>query len=280
MPTITTADGVELHFSDTGGDARPIVLIHGWPLSGQAFARNIPAFEAAGYRVVTYDRRGFGQSSAPTGPIDYDVLAGDLATVLDTLDLKDAVLVGFSMGGGEVARYLGSHGSERVSAAVFSGSITPALCITDDNPDGGMPFDGFQGMIDAHAEDRDGFLEQFVGWFYSTESGGLQVDEQTVAAGLAIAKQSDPTAAGEAIGLWATDLRDDCREIDVPTLVIHGDGDINVPLAKSSARMSEFVKDCTHDVIEGGPHGVNDSQPERWQNSILDFVRGVETQTR
>lgn len=272
MPTLKTTDDVTLHHTDTGGDGQPIVLVHGWPLSGESFARNVDSFVEAGYRVVTYDRRGFGRSDAPGRSLDYDLLADDLATVLDHLDLRDVALVGFSMGGGEVARYLSRHGSDRVSAAVFSGSITPALCITDDNPDGAMPYDGFQGMIDACEADRDGFLDQFVGWFYSTEDGGLQVGEDVRQAALAIAKQSDEQAAPEAIGLWATDLRDDCRAIDVPTLVIHGDGDINVPLANSSARMAEFVPDSELVVIQGGPHGLNDSHRERWEAAILEFL--------
>lgn len=272
MPTLSTPDGVTLHYTDSGGAGRPVVFVHGWPLSGAAFSRNVPAFVDAGYRVVTYDRRGFGASSAPTGDINYDILADDLGTVLEDLDLNDVVLVGFSMGGGEVARYLGRGEADRVSAAVFSGSITPALCITDDNPDGAMPFDGFQSMSDACREDRDGFLEQFVGWFYSTEAGGLQVDEETRAAALDIARQSDPDTAADAILLWATDLRDDCRSISVPTLVIHGDGDINVPAAKSSTRMPEYVEGAEVVLLEGGPHGVNDSQPEQWEGAILDFL--------
>ena len=167
--------------------------------------------------MITYDRRGFGQSAVPPGGIDYDRLTDDLAAVLDELDLTEAALLGFSMGGGEVARYFSRHGGKRAAAAIFSGSITPALCITEDNPDGAMHYDGFQGMIDAHDADREDFLDQFVGWFYSTETAGLQVSEETRQAALAIAKESDPATASAAIGLWATDLRDDCRSIGVPT---------------------------------------------------------------
>ena len=272
MPTFTTADDVTLHFTDSGGDGRPLVLVHGWPLSGEAFARNVPAFREAGLRVVTYDRRGFGRSGRPAGPVDYDVLSDDLAALVEHLDLRGAVLLGFSMGGGEVARFFTRHGSGRVAAAIFSGSITPALCITDDNPDGAMPIDGFQGMADQCTADRDGFLDQFVTWFYSTADGGLQVDEETRQAALAIAHQSDPHAAAQAILLWATDLRDDCRAIDVPTLVIHGDGDINVPIDKSSRRMAEFVPDSELVVIHGGPHGVNDSHAEHWEREIIGFL--------
>ncbi|HJE51434.1 MAG TPA: alpha/beta hydrolase [Tessaracoccus flavescens] len=274
MTTFTATDGTVLHYTDEG-QGRPLVLVHGWPLSGEAFARNITTFVGAGYRVITYDRRGFGQSGKPADGYDYDTLADDLKALLEHLDLREAVLLGFSMGGGEVARYLSAHGDERVAGAIFSGSITPALCITDDNPDGAMPFDGFQGMADQCRGDRDNFLEQFVGWFYSTEAGGLQVDEATKARALAIAQQSDPKAAVETILIWADDLRDDCRAITVPTLVIHGDGDINVPLAKSSARMGEFVQNSELVVIEGGPHGANDSHHGEWERAILDFMASL-----
>ncbi len=273
MPTITTTNGVALNYTDTGGEGRPLVLVHGWPLSGESFAGNIPVFADAGYRVIAYDRRGFGKSDKPADGYDYDTLADDLKSLLDELDLDGAVLLGFSMGGGEVARYFGRHGSHRVAGAIFSGSIAPALCITDDNPYGAMPMDGFQGMADQARDDRDNFLEQFVGWFYSTEEGGLQVDDDVRAKGLEIAKQSDPSAAAETILIWATDLREDCRRIDVPTLVIHGDGDINVPMAKSSQRMPEYVKDARLHVIQGGPHGANDSHADEWNNAILDFLK-------
>lgn len=272
MPTVQTTSGVTLNYTDTGGEGRPLVLVHGWPLSGEAFAANIPVFADAGYRVIAYDRRGFGRSDKPADGYDYDTLADDLKALLDELDLRDAVLLGFSMGGGEVARYFGRHGSERVAGAIFSGSIAPALCITEDNPDGAMPIEGFQDMSDKCREDRDSFLEQFIGWFYSTEEGGLRVDDDVRKQGLEIAKQSDPDAAWKTILIWATDLRDDCRAVDVPTLVIHGDGDINVPYEKSSARMHEFIPHSQLAVIEGGPHGLNDSHTREWNMDVLDFM--------
>ena len=275
MPTLITADGVQLHYTDTGGEGRPLVLVHGWPLSGASFEANIPAFAAAGYRVVAYDRRGFGQSDRPETGYDYETLADDLASLLAQLDLNDAVLLGFSMGGGEVARLAGARVEPRVGAVVFSGAITPALCLTDDNPDGAMPFEAFQGMSDQCAADRDGFLDQFVTWFYSTGDGGLQVDEATRQAALAIARQSSPIAGPATILIWADDLRDDCRGIAMPTLVIHGDGDVNVPLAKSSARMPECVPQAELVVIEGAPHGANVSHQTEWESAILDFLARI-----
>lgn len=271
MPTLTTADGVTLHYSDTGGNGRPLVLVHGWPLSGEAFAGNVPTFVDAGYRVVTYDRRGFGRSGRPPEDVDYDVLADDLAFVVNSLGLQGAVLLGFSMGGGEVARFFTRHSSRPVAAAIFSGSIAPALCITEDNPDGAMPIDGFQGLAEQCVDDRDGFLDQFITWFYST-ADGLTVDEPTRLAAVDIARQSDPRTAVQTILLWATDLRDDCRAIDVPTLVIHGDGDLNVPIDKSSRRMPDYVRGARFVVIPGGPHGLNVSHKDQWEGAILEFL--------
>ncbi|MDO5084097.1 MAG: alpha/beta hydrolase, partial [Arachnia propionica] len=220
---LTTPDGVSIHHTDQGR-GRPLVLIHGWPLSGAAFADNAKVFAEAGYRVITYDRRGFGESDKPEGDYSYDTLAADLDAVLTQLDLRGAVLLGFSMGGGEVARYLATRGSERVAGAILSGSICPALCITEDNPDGAMPLDGFQGISDSVAADHHGFVEQFCTWFFSNNDG-LTVDEQTLARAVGIARQSAPNAAAATVMSWATDLRQDCRSIDVPLLVIHGDGD-------------------------------------------------------
>ncbi|MDO5094617.1 MAG: alpha/beta hydrolase [Propionibacteriaceae bacterium] len=273
MPKFTTPDQVNLHYTDIG-TGRPIVLIHGWPLSGAAFEDNATVFAEAGYRVITYDRRGFGASGKPREGYDYDTLAGDLEALLTGLDLTGAVLLGFSMGGGEVARYLGTRGSGRVAGAILSGSICPALCITDDNPDGAMPREGFQELADACAADHAGFVDQFCTWFFSN-SDGLTVPEEVRAKAVAIAQQSAPHAAVATILSWATDLRADCRRIDIPLLAIHGDGDQNVPLAKSSVRLAEFVPDSRLLVIEGGPHGINVSHAEQWNRAVLDFLAQI-----
>ena len=270
MPKLTTPDQVNLHYTDIGS-GRPIVMIHGWPLSGAAFADNAAAFADAGYRVITYDRRGFGKSGKPRSGYDYDTLAADLDALLTGLDLHDVVLLGFSMGGGEVARYLATRGSERVDGAILSGSICPAMCITEDNPDGTMPREGFQELADACSADHDGFVEQFCGWFYSNDQG-LAVPEEVRRRAVEIARQAAPYAVVAAISAWTEDLRDDCRRIDVPLLVIHGDGDQNVPLAKSSARMSQYVPQTRLVVIEGGPHGLNVSHADQWNTAILDFL--------
>ena len=275
MPDLVTDDGTRLHYTDTGGSGRPLVLVHGWPLSGEAFAGNVPAFRDAGYRVVTYDRRGFGDSDKPAAGYDYDTLSADLAAVLETLDLTGAAVLGFSMGGGELARSFGAGRAGRIAAAVFSGSITPALCVTDDNPDGAMPRDGFDQMAAQCRADHAGFLDQFTGWFFSTEAGGLQVDEATRQEALRIGLRSDPEAAARCIEIWATDLRADCGAIDVPTLVIHGTGDINVPAAASSARMAGYVPDSRLELIDGAPHGANVSHASQWERLVLDFLAAL-----
>lgn len=273
MPTITTTDEspISLHYTDSGGDGRPVVLMHGWPLSGEAFADNVAAFVDAGHRVITYDRRGFGRSDKPDHGYDYETLANDLNDVLATLHLESAVLVGFSMGGGEVAQYLAHYGSSRVDGAVLSGSICPALCLQEDNPDGAMPIEAFIDMAEQCRADHPGFLDQFVTNFFSNNEG-LTVDESVRQDALQIALQSDPEAAARCIIAWATDFRHECAQIDVPVLVIHGDGDQNVPLAKSSKRAVDLIPDAELIVVPGGPHGLNVANKDVWEGAILDFI--------
>ncbi|MGO1487606.1 MAG: alpha/beta fold hydrolase [Arachnia sp.] len=276
MPTLTIPGPtpVALHFEDTGGSGRPLVLIHGWPLSGEAFADNVQTFIDKGLRVVTYDRRGFGRSDKAKDGYDYDTLSEDLNHLLTELDLTDAVLLGFSMGGGEVARYVGRHGTNRLSGIVLSSSICPALAVTQDNPDGAMPVSAFTDMAQQCLHGRDGFLDQFTTAFFSN-ADGLTVDEGTRQKALSLARQSDPRAASATIEAWATDLRDDCARIDVPLLVLHGDGDQNVPMEASGACMPAIVKHAELHVIHGGPHGLNVSHKEEWETAILRFLAAL-----
>ncbi|MFV0427184.1 MAG: alpha/beta fold hydrolase [Beutenbergiaceae bacterium] len=275
MPTITTHEPAptRLYVTDTGGDGTPVVLIHGWPLSGAAFASNRGALRAAGYRVITYDRRGFGQSGRG-GSYDYDTFAADLHTVMTELNLQGAVIVGFSMGGGEVARYCARYGTGALVGVVLSGSICPALCITPDNPDGAMPPSGFEEIAQSCRTDFPAFATQFVTWYFSNEQG-LCVSEQEHAAAVSIALQADPQAAAQAALAWATDLREDCRSIDVPALILHGTEDRNVPLAASSARVGEFIPDSRLVTIDGGPHGLNVSHRQQWEGALIDFLDGL-----
>lgn len=274
MAQLTLSDGVTLHYTDTGGSGRPVVLIHGWPLSGASFAANIPALVANGNRVITYDRRGFGESDKPADGYDYDTLASDLNELMTELDLTDAVILGFSMGGGEVARYIGTYGTGRLAGAILSGSICPALAQSDDNPDGAMPTQGFEDMAQACEADQPGFLDQFTTWFFSTPDG-LQVPEATRQEALQIALQASPVAAPACIRLWTTDLREDCRAIDVPLLVIHGSGDQNVPMAASSERMPQFVPHAQLHVISDAPHGANVSHTSEWDAAVVQFLASL-----
>lgn len=276
MPSLVTSGDapVTLHYTDTGGEGRPIVLVHGWPLSGESFRANEPALTGAGLRVVTYDRRGFGRSDKPAVGYHYDTLASDLDDLMAHLDLRDAVLLGYSMGGGEVARYCSTYGTGRLAGVVLSSSICPALCQSGDNPDGAMPLSGFQELAAACAADFPGFVAGFVENFFSN-ADGLAITREELDGALAVAHQSDPAAASECILLWATNLRDDCARIDVPALLIHGDGDRNVPLAASSARAVEIIPDAHLHVIKGGPHGANLSHRAEWEASVLDFVSGL-----
>jgi pimeloyl-ACP methyl ester carboxylesterase len=277
MPELTIPGDspVTLHYTDSGGDGRPVVLIHGWPLSGAAWARQVPALTDAGFRVIAYDRRGFGQSSKPEEGYDYDTLASDLNELILALDLTGAVLVGFSMGGGEVARYVGTYGTGRLAGAVLAAAVTPAMGLTEKNPDGAMPQPAFDGLADQCAADRAGFLDGFLHTFFSSAVGGLKVPESDVQDALAIAAQGSDTALPACIRIWSTDFQDDLAALDVPLLVLHGDGDQNVPFAKSAARMPAYVPQAQLHVIADGPHGINVSHTDEFNGVLLDFLRAL-----
>lgn len=271
VPTIPSND-ITLGYTDSGGTGRPVVLIHGWPLSGASWSEQVPALTEAGYRVVTYDRRGFGESDKPEVGYDYDTLAADLAGLLQGLDLRDATLVGFSMGGGEVVRYLATHGADRVRSAVLAAAVPPYLLKTDDNPDGGLGDEDVTEMQDGVRDDRAGFLDGFATDFFSAD-GELEVSEEQRQQALALAAQGRDEAVVACIDSFArTDFRGDLERITVPTLVVHGDADAVVPFEVSGKRSAEALQDVELVVVEGGPHGFNVSHAEELNRALVDFL--------
>ena len=261
-----------LHVDDTGGDGRAVVLIHGWPMSGDSWFDQVPALTAAGYRVVTYDRRGFGRSDKPRTGYSYDILAEDLSTLLAELDLHDVTLIGFSMGGGEVARYLGAYGPDRVRSAVFASAVPPYLMHTADNPEGPLEPEAAAGMAEALGADQVGFYEAFTQNFYSAD-GDLKVTEEQRRNALRMCAEADPEAALACMDAWATtDFRDDLATISVPTLIVHGDRDAIVPLEGSGQRTHAAVSGSQLHVIAGAPHGCTVSHAEEWNRVVLDFL--------
>lgn len=277
MTEITAHHGLfkdtNLHVDDTGGDGRPVVLIHGWPLSGASWSEQVPALQQAGYRVVSYDRRGFGRSDKPLTGYDYDHFADDLAAVIDGLELTDVTLVGFSMGGGEVARYLAKHGAARVRSAVLAAAVTPSMAKTDDNPDGPLTQELADEMESGLKEDRDAFFEQFTTQFFSVD-GDLKVTEDQRREAVALCRQSDQRAALQSMQAFGTtDFREDLKAVTVPTLVIHGDGDGTVPFEGSGKRTHAALADSRLHVVAGGPHGINVSHADEFNAALLQFLQ-------
>ncbi|MBJ6748887.1 alpha/beta fold hydrolase [Geomonas anaerohicana] len=263
---------IDLYYEDLG-EGQPVVLIHGWPLSGRSWERQVPALLEAGYRVVTYDRRGFGQSGRPSTGYDYDTLAADLNALLNALDLRDAVLVGFSMGGGEVARYLGRYGSERIRKAVFMAAVTPFLLKRPDNP-AGLDGDIFQGIRQGIRSDRLSFLTSFLANFYNVHAfGGKKVSEEVLRLSWDIAAMASPIATLSCVHSWLTDFRDDLLSIKIPTLVMHGDDDRIVPFAASGSRTHEAVEGSRLIVVAGAPHGLNWTHAEEVNDGLIDFLQ-------
>lgn len=276
MTQILAHDGlvndVHLHADDTGGAGRPVVLIHGWPLSGKSWKHQLPALQAAGYRVITYDRRGFGESDKPALGYGYDTFAEDLQAVIESLDLWNATLVGFSMGGGEVARYLANYGAGRLHSVVFAAAIPPFLAKLPNNPDGPLDLATQARMTAQLTADKDAFLEQFTKDFFSVD-GRIVVSEEERQDALALAQQASKLAALEAMAAFGnTDFREDLAAVTVPALVVHGDSDGIVPLEGSGARTHAAIPGSELHVIAGGPHGINASHPEEFNRVLLQFL--------
>jgi non-heme chloroperoxidase len=271
------SNGVNLSCEDTGGDGRPVVLIHGWPLSGASWSEQVPALTDAGHRVITYDRRGFGASDKPPadegGGYDYDTFAADLAGLIESLDLRDAAIVGFSMGGGEVARLLGrDNDNGRVSAGVFAAAVPPYLLRADDNPDGGLGNDDVEGMKGEAKSDRSGFVRGFLENVFSA-NGELLVSEERVDHALTLSEPAGDEALVGCIDAFSrTDFRGDLAAISQPCLVIHGNADAIVPFEVSGRRTADALDDSTLVVVENGPHGFNVSHAEAFNRALLDFL--------
>ena len=267
------ADSVRLHIDDSGGGGRPVVLIHGWPLSAQAWEPQISVLRAAGYRVVAYDRRGFGRSDKPASGYSYDTLADDLQRVMDQGALQDVTLVGFSMGGGEVARYIARHGESRLHSVVFAAAVPPYLMKTADNPEGPLTPEKAQQMKKALQEDRNSFFELFSKDFFSA-NGALQVTEVQRAAAVAVCHQSAQHAALACMDAFGnTDFREDLKMVTVPTLVIHGEADAIVPLEGSGQRTHRAVPHSQLVTVKGAPHGLNVSHAQTFNEALLSFLR-------
>ncbi|WP_232677899.1 alpha/beta fold hydrolase [Nocardioides sp. R-C-SC26] len=270
MPEIET-NGVTLHYTDEG-QGRPVVLIHGWPLNGRSWSGQTSALVDAGYRVIAYDRRGFGESDKPADGYDYDTFSDDLAGIIDGLELDDVTLVGFSMGGGEVVRYLHAHGATRVRSAVLAAAVPPFLLKSDDNPEGGLTQDDVQEFLDGLNEDRESFLDDFTTEFFSVD-GELAVSADERAEALALQRPARDEALTGCVRAFATtDFRADVAAISVPTLVIHGDSDATVPFEVSGKRSAEAIASSRLVVVESAPHGLNVSHREEFNNALLQFI--------
>jgi len=275
MPYVTVGQensgDVELYYEDHGS-GRPVVLIHGYPLSGASWEKQVPVLLDAGYRVITYDRRGFGKSSQPTSGYNYDTFAEDLHKLVTQLKLHDVTLVGFSMGAGEVARYIGKHGSKSVSKAAIISGVPPYLLKTADNPEG---VDGsvFAGIQKAVAADRYAFFSGFFDNFYNTDVFlGKRVSEQVVQASWNIAASASATASFACVATWHEDFREDLARLDVPTLVIQGDADRILPISATGLRTAKLIKGARQVVVKDGPHCIPWTHAEEVNAELLSFI--------
>jgi non-heme chloroperoxidase len=275
MPYVTVgkenSGDIELYYEDHGSGI-PVVLIHGYPLNGASWEKQVPVLLAAGHRVITYDRRGLGKSSQPTTGYNYDTFAEDLRKIVTHLKLKDFALAGFSMGGGEVARYLGRYGSKGVSKAVIVAGVPPFLLKTADNPEG---VDGsvFEGIQKAVAADRYVFFSEFFKNFYNTDLLlGKRVSEQAVQASWNVAAGSSATASLACVPTWHEDFRKDLSRIDIPTLVVHGDADRILPIQASGHRTAKLIKGARLVVLKDGPHAINWTHADELNLELVSFL--------
>jgi non-heme chloroperoxidase len=263
---------IHLYYEDHGA-GKPVVLIHGWPLNGASWEKQIMALLGAGQRVITYDRRGFGMSSQPTTGYDYDTFAEDLNKLITHLDLQEAALVGFSMGAGEVVRYLGKYGKGRVRKAAVISGITPYLLKASDNP-GGVDGGAFESIQQGLRADRPAFLHQFLTDFYNVdalEKG--RISEQAVHMSWITAILASPKGTVDCVKSWTTDFRQDVQRMDLPALIMHGDADRIVPMAASAAVMAKTLKGAKSVTVKGGPHGILWTHADQVNAELVAFLQ-------
>lgn len=277
MATINVDAGngtpINLYYEDYG-NGKPVVLIHGWPLSGRSWEYQVPALIDAGFRVITYDRRGFGQSSQPYSGYDYDTLAADLHQLIEHLDLYDTTLVGFSMGGGEVARYIGTYGTKRISKAVLAGAVPPYLYKAPGHPEGGLDDSDIATFQEGVKKDRLAFLDTFTKKFFTAGDKNSLVSEAFRLYIRDIASFASPKGTLDCISSFGkTDFRRDLEKINVPTLILHGDSDAIVPFEVSGKQSYEIIPGSELVLIKGGPHGFNTTHAEQFNTALIGFLQ-------
>lgn len=282
MPNLTVGSqngaAIEIHYEDHG-TGQPVVLIHGYPLDGNSWERQERALLQAGRRVITYDRRGFGRSSRPTVGYDYDTFAADLDALLGHLDVTGVVLVGFSMGTGEVVRYLATYGSSRVQKAVLIGVVPPYLRQAEDNPEGvdGQVFEDIKAAI---ITDRYAYFDAFFDDLYNVDMlGGTRISEQARRAAFAVAAGASPYATYACVDTWLTDFRSDLPKLDVPVLVLHGTEDRILPISATAARLPQLIDDIQLVTVDGGPHNIPWTHPDEVNHALLGFLGDTDAGT-
>lgn len=275
MPFITNKKGkepVDIFYEDYG-KGQPVILIHGWPLSHRAWEGQISDIVDAGFRCIAYDRRGFGLSSFPWGNYDYSALASDLQAIIKKLDLKDCIIVGFSMGGGEVVRYLTDYGDKKIAKAALISSIIPLVKKKKDNPDG-VPAKDLKEIMQALKSDRVGFLKEFHKNFYNADENEEKVSDAQLHYDWTIAAYASPRATIKAAEAWAeTDFRPELKNVTVPTLIVHGDADNVVPIETAGDQAAEGIPNNQYKVIKGGPHGLNVTHREKLNKMLIQFLK-------
>jgi non-heme chloroperoxidase len=275
MPYISVgkenSGSIDLYYEDHGSGT-PVVLIHGYPLSGRAWEKQLPVLMEDGRRVITYDRRGFGHSSQPTGGYDYDTFATDLNALMEALDLRDAVLVGHSMGTGEVTRYISKFGSARVAKGVLISPIPPFLLQADDNPEG-VPGSAFDGFMQSARADSAAWMKSFLDLFFNIDkTRGTLVSDQYYQACFNIASAASAAGTVACIPTWETDFRADLPRLDVPMLCVQGDADRVLPYPKTGKRLPGMIKNLQLDVIEDGPHAICWTHADQVNSALLKFI--------